>query len=76
MRAKLMLWGAAVAAALSSSVAVASVVVSIWEGACDRKVLAAELGTGYAVTEQALDDGKLIDATLEVEAPIPHRRAA
>jgi Na+/H+-dicarboxylate symporter len=56
--------------------AVASVVVSIWEGACDRKVLAAELGSGYAVTEQALDDGKLIDATLEVEAPIPHRRAA
>jgi hypothetical protein len=48
----------------------------MWEGACDRRVLATELGAGYAVTEQALDDGKLIDATLEVEPPLPHRRAA
>src|SRR5512141_2540038 len=55
------------ARALTSLVsnAVACVVVSIWEGACDRKTLAAELGAGYAATEQALDDGKLIDATLE-----------
>jgi len=66
------------ARALTSLVsnAVASVVVSIWEGACDRTVLAAELGSGYATTEQALDDGKLIDATLEVDAPVLHRRAA
>ena len=44
--------------------AVAVVVVSIWEGACDRAVLDAELNQNYASTEMALDDGELIDATL------------
>ena len=44
--------------------AVAVVVVSIWEGACDRAVLDAELNQNYAATEMALDDGELIDATL------------
>jgi aerobic C4-dicarboxylate transport protein len=45
--------------------AVAVVVVSIWEGACDRAVLDAELNQNYASTEMALDEGELIDATLK-----------
>jgi Na+/H+-dicarboxylate symporter len=44
--------------------AVAVVVVSIWEGACDRAVLDAELNQNYAATEMALDEGELIDANL------------
>jgi aerobic C4-dicarboxylate transport protein len=44
--------------------AVAVIVVSMWEGACDRAVLDAELNQNYAATEQALEEGKLIDATL------------
>jgi len=57
------------ARALTSTIsnAVACVVVSIWEKACDREVLASELNQGYAVTEQALDDGEMIDATLRVD---------
>jgi aerobic C4-dicarboxylate transport protein len=47
-----------------SSVAV--VVVSIWERACDRTVLEAELNRNYAKTEEALDDGTLVDANLKV----------
>lgn len=43
--------------------AVAVVVVSIWEGACDREVLHAELDRNYAVTEEALDDGRLVGVT-------------
>lgn len=45
------------ARALTSTMsnAVACVVVSIWEGACDRKVLAYELDQGYAATEEALE---------------------
>jgi hypothetical protein len=47
--------------------AVACVVVSIWEKACDREVLTAELNQGYAATEHALEEGDMIDATLSVE---------
>ncbi len=51
------------ARALTSTVsnAVASIVVSIWEGACDRRVLDAELSRNYARTEQTLEDDGLID---------------
>src|SRR6478609_887456 len=57
------------ARALTSTMsnAVACVVVSIWEKACDREVLTAELNQGYATTEHALEEGVLIDATLSVE---------
>jgi len=66
------------ARALTSTMsnAVACVVVSIWERACDREVLASELNQGYAVTEQALDDGEMIDATLRVDETPPHTKAA
>ena len=45
------------ARALTSTMsnAVACVVVSIWEKACDREVLAYELSQGYIATEQALE---------------------
>ncbi len=45
------------ARALTSTMsnAVACVVVSIWEGACDRERLAYELSQGYVATEQALE---------------------
>ena len=57
------------ARALTSTMsnAVACVVVSIWEKACDREVLTTELNQGYATTEHALEEGDLIDATLSVE---------
>ncbi|HYI68796.1 MAG TPA: C4-dicarboxylate transporter DctA [Skermanella sp.] len=42
---------------------VASIVVSIWENACDREVLARELNQNYGKTEEILEDGDLIDAT-------------
>jgi aerobic C4-dicarboxylate transport protein len=66
------------ARALTSTMsnAVACVVVSIWEKACDREVLASELNQGYAVTEQALDDGEMIDATLRIDETPPHTKAA
>jgi Na+/H+-dicarboxylate symporter len=48
---------------------VASVVVAIWEKACDRAVLASELEVNYENTEQALDEGSLVDATLAVTEP-------
>jgi aerobic C4-dicarboxylate transport protein len=38
---------------------VASIVVSIWEGACDREVLRKELDQNYAKTEAALEAGQL-----------------
>jgi Na+/H+-dicarboxylate symporter len=46
------------ARALTSTMsnAVACVVVSIWEKACDREVLARELSSGYANTELALEN--------------------
>ena len=37
----------------------ASIVVSIWEGACDREVLRQELDQNYAKTEAALEAGQL-----------------
>jgi Na+/H+-dicarboxylate symporter len=49
---------------------VASVVVAIWEKACDRAVLASELDVNYEKTEQALDEGELVDATLAVTEPV------
>ena len=45
---------------------VASIVVAIWENACDRAVLASELNVNFGKTEQALDEGRLVDATLAV----------
>ena len=48
---------------------VASIVVAIWEKACDRDVLKRELDVNYAKTEQALDEGRLVDATLAVAQP-------
>jgi aerobic C4-dicarboxylate transport protein len=60
------------ARALTSTVsnAVACVVVSIWEKACDREVLTRELAQNYANTELALEE----DATIQVPAsamPLP-----
>jgi Na+/H+-dicarboxylate symporter len=48
---------------------VASVVVAMWEKACDRTVLMSELDVNYERTEQALDEGRLVDATLVVTEP-------
>jgi aerobic C4-dicarboxylate transport protein len=47
------------ARALTSTIsnAVACIVVSIWEKACDREVLQRELGVDYARTEEELDEG-------------------
>ena len=46
------------ARALTSTIsnAVACIVVSIWENACDREVLQRELSVDYAKTEEALDE--------------------
>lgn len=46
------------ARALTSTMSnvVVSVVVSIWENACDREVLAAELDRNYSASEQALEE--------------------
>ncbi len=43
---------------------VASLVVSIWESACDREVLARELNQNYGRTEETLEEGHLIGAPL------------
>ena len=55
------------ARALTSTMsnAVACVVVSIWEKACDREVLARELAQNYANTELALEE----DAIIPIAAP-------
>jgi aerobic C4-dicarboxylate transport protein len=37
----------------------ASIVVSLWEGACDRAVLMRELNQNYAATEAAIEEGTL-----------------
>ena len=60
------------ARALTSTMsnAVACVVVSIWEKACDREVLARELSSGYVNTELALED----EARLPAMA-VPSRQA-
>jgi aerobic C4-dicarboxylate transport protein len=52
------------ARALTSTIsnAVACIVVSIWENACDREVLQRELSVNYANTEHDLEEGGLIDA--------------
>jgi hypothetical protein len=47
--------------------AVACIVVSIWENACDREVLARELQQNYVHTEAALDQ----DAVLPTASPAP-----
>jgi hypothetical protein len=54
---------------------VASVVVSIWERACDREVIASELDVNYAKTEEALDEGTLVDATLAANEPVTAKAA-
>ena len=54
---------------------VASVVVSIWENACDRDILASELEVNYAKTEEALDQGTLVDATLAANEPVTAKAA-
>ena len=41
---------------------VASLVVSIWENACDREVLARELDQNFGKTEEILEEGHLIAA--------------
>jgi len=48
------------ARALTSTIsnAVACIVVSKWENACDHEVLTSELGQGYAKAEEALEDGE------------------
>ncbi|MFO1147533.1 MAG: C4-dicarboxylate transporter DctA [Alsobacter sp.] len=43
---------------------VASIVVCIWEGACDRAVLARELDQNYANTERQLEEGGLTSLPL------------
>src|SRR4051812_21374481 len=40
---------------------VASLVVSIWENACDREVLARELNQNYGKTEEALEEDGLVN---------------
>ena len=42
---------------------VASIVVSIWENACDREVLARELNQNYGKTEEILKEGELINVS-------------
>jgi Na+/H+-dicarboxylate symporter len=54
---------------------VASVVVSIWENACDRDVLASELDVNYAKTEEALDEGTIVDGTLAANEPVTAKAA-
>jgi hypothetical protein len=55
------------ARALTSTMsnAVACVVVSIWENACDREVLTRELALNYAEAERTLEE----DASLTAGAP-------
>jgi Na+/H+-dicarboxylate symporter len=49
------------ARALTSTISncVASLVVSIWENACDRTVLARELDQNFGTTEEALEEGQI-----------------
>ena len=56
------------ARALTSTMsnAVACVVVSIWEGACDREVLQRELSQSYAATEEALEEEATLMTPLAV----------
>jgi aerobic C4-dicarboxylate transport protein len=42
---------------------VASIVVSIWENACDREVLARELNQNYGKTEEALEEDGLVNVS-------------
>ena len=63
------------ARALTSTMsnAVACVVVSIWERACDRETLAYELSQGYAKTEEALEADDPVPASLPASpAPALH----
>ena len=48
----------------------------MWENACDRAVLNSELDVNYERTEEALDEGKLVDATLTVSEPARVKAAA
>jgi Na+/H+-dicarboxylate symporter len=60
------------ARALTSTMsnAVACVVVSIWENACDREVLARELSLDHAAAEAALEGQATADLALQ-----PHQDA-
>ena len=62
------------ARALTSTIsnAVAVIVVSKWEHACDHDVLISELGQGYAKAEEALEKGE--DLTLVTPAASASRR--
>jgi Na+/H+-dicarboxylate symporter len=57
------------ARALTSTVsnAVACIVVSMWEGACDREVLQRELAVDYARTEALLEADGQADVVRTVE---------
>ena len=62
------------ARALTSTIsnAVACIVVSIWEKACDREVLQRELAANYARTEHELEEGpKDFAAPLGHAGPTP-----
>ena len=61
------------ARALTSTMsnAVACVVVSIWENACDREVLARELAQNYVNTELALEEDAAILTTPSADGPRP-----
>lgn len=56
--------------------AVASIVVSMWEQACDRAVLKSELDEGYAATEQALEEGELVSSAPDAGLARGERKAA
>jgi aerobic C4-dicarboxylate transport protein len=58
------------ARALTSTIsnAVACIVVSIWEKACDKETLLRELGVDYARTEQVLEEG---DGSPTAGLPLP-----
>jgi Na+/H+-dicarboxylate symporter len=61
------------ARALTSTMsnAVACVVVSIWENACDRETLTRELAQNYVNTELALEEDATILTTPSADGPQP-----
>jgi aerobic C4-dicarboxylate transport protein len=59
------------ARALTSTIsnAVACIVVSKWEKACDHEVLTSELAQGYGKAELALEDGEDLNVIVPASAP-------
>jgi aerobic C4-dicarboxylate transport protein len=59
------------ARALTSTIsnAVACIVVSKWEKACDHQVLTSELAQGYGKAELALEDGEDLNVIVPASAP-------